>query len=161
MTRGRLTTLTLTVAAVIAVAAFGLPRAKHWGEARLRRALEERATALLGGPVRIGRLSIELVPPGVHLETIEAERRGNRGSEATAAAGRVTVRASTLTFLRAARGPVTVRVERPRFKMVLAAGRPLDFIALLGAGHGPGGPGGATVAGPGGAAAALAAVPAG
>lgn len=163
MTRGRLTTLTLTVAAVIAAAVFGLPRAKRWGEGRLRRVLEERASAFCGAPVRIGRLTLELVPAGIHLESIDVERRGNRGSEATASAGRVTVRASILTFLRARPGPVTVRIERPSVKVLLAEGRPFDLSSLLGgASGGSGGPGASPGAGGlGGSAAWLAAVPAG
>ncbi len=145
MTRGRLKALALTVAVVIAAAAYGLPRARHWAEGRLRRALEERATALLGGTVRIEGLAIELVPPEIHIKSIEAERHGNRGSEATATAGRVTVRASALTFLRAGRGPLTVTVDRPRLKVLLVEGRALDLTGLFGAARGPSrppGPGG-------------------
>jgi outer membrane protein assembly factor BamA len=154
-----LTTLTLTVAAVIAAAALGLPRAKRWGEDRLRRGIEARAAAVLGGSVRIARLRIDLVPPAVRLESIETARRGNRGSEAVGAADEVSVRASVLTLLRATRGPVIVKVKRPRLRIRLAAGRPLDLAAALGGGGGPGEP-----SGPGGApdaATALAAVPAG
>ena len=156
MTRGRLATLTLTVAAAAALAVFGLPRARLWGEARLRRALEKRASALCGAPVRIGHLELEFVPAGIHLDSIEVERRGNRGSEASASAGRATIRAPIMTFLGASRGPVTVRVERPSIRIVLAEGRPFDVSSWFGAPDGAGPSSGA--AGP---AAALAAVPAG
>jgi len=157
VTRGRLTKLTLTVAAAAALAVFGLPRARLWGEARLRRALEKRASALCGAPVRIGHLELEFVPAGIHLDSIQVERRGNRGSEASGSAGRATIRAPIMTFLGATRGPVTVKVERPSIRIVLAEGRPFDLSSWFGGetdGAGPP-PGGA------GPAAALAAVPAG
>ena len=99
MTRGRFAALSLTVVAVAAAAAFGLSRARSWGEERLRRAIERRAATLFGGPVRIERLRLELVPPGVHLESVRAEREGNRGSQALVAADTVSLRASALTFL--------------------------------------------------------------
>jgi len=157
VTRGRLTKLTLTVAAAAALAVFGLPRARLWGEARLRRALEMRASALCGAPVRIGHLELEFVPAGIHLDSIQVERRGNRGSEVSGSAGRATIRAPIMTFLGATRGPVTVKVERPSIRIVLAEGRPFDLSSWFGgapdgAGPSPG------AAGP---AAALAAVPAG
>ncbi len=126
MTRGRFTTLSLTVVAVAAAAVFGLPRARRWGEERLRRSIETRATALFGGPVRIERLHIELVPPSVHLESVQAEREGNRGSQALVAADEVSVRASVLTFLRARSGPFAVKMKRPRITLHLAEGRSLS-----------------------------------
>lgn len=160
MTRRRLTTLTLTVAAVAALAVYGVPRARLWGETRLRRVLEKRASAVCGAPVRIGGLTLEFVPAAIHLESIEVERHGNRGSEATVRAGRATVRAPLLTFLGATRGPVTVRVERPSIRVLLAEGRPFDLSGLFGVA--PGGAAG-TVTSPGaaGPGTALAGVPPG
>jgi len=58
VTRGRFATLSLTLTVLAGAAYFGLPRARRWGEERLRRTLESRATAALGGPVRIGRARI-------------------------------------------------------------------------------------------------------
>jgi len=104
VTRGRFTAFSLTVVVLIAAAVFGLPRARRWGEARLRRSLESRATAVFGGPVRIARVRIEFVPPGLLLEGVQAEREGNRGSQAIAAADEVSVHASPLTLLAARRG---------------------------------------------------------
>jgi len=134
VTRGRFATLSLTVVAVAAAAVFGLPRARAWGAERLRRSIETRATRLFGGPVRIERLRIEFVPPGVHLESVQAEREGNRGSQARVAADEVSVRASLLTFLRARSGPFAVKMKRPRIAVHLAEGRSLS------AGAGPSGP---------------------
>ncbi|HYS78395.1 MAG TPA: hypothetical protein VEO94_06120, partial [Candidatus Dormibacteraeota bacterium] len=115
----------LTVVALAAGAVAGLPRARRWGEEALRRAIERRASALLGGPVHVGRLHVEFYPAAVHLEAVDAGRRGNRGSEATGTADEVSLRAGLLTFLRANHGPFTVKVKRPHLHVYLAAGRPL------------------------------------
>ncbi len=128
MTRGRFAAFSLTVVAVAAAAVLGLPRARRWGEERLRRSIESRGTALFGGPVRIERLHIELVPPSVHLESVQAEREGNRGSQALVAADEVSVRAALLTFLRAQSGPFAVKMKRPRIALRLAEGRSLSPI---------------------------------
>ena len=127
MTRGRFTAFSLTVVVLIAAAVFGLPRARRWGEARLRRSLESRATAVFGGPVRIGAVRIEFVPPGLLLEGVQAEREGNRGSQAIAAADEVSVHASPLTLLAARRGPLSVKSKRPHLTLRLAEGRSLSF----------------------------------
>ncbi len=126
MTRGRFTALSLTVV-VVAAAVVGLPRARRWGEERLRRTLETRAAAILGGPVRISRVRVELLPPGVLLESVRAERQGNRGSQASAAVDEVSVHASALTLLGARRGPFDVKMKRPSLALRLAEGRGLSF----------------------------------
>jgi len=125
VTRGRWTTLLATVVVVTAGAVAGLPRAKRWGEEALRRSLEKRLAAIVGGPVSIGRVRAEFYPATLHLETIDAVRRGNRGSEATATVDELSLRAGLLTFLRASHGPFTVRVKRPHVRVHLVEGRPL------------------------------------
>jgi len=114
----------LTVVAVAAAVA-GFPRAKRWGEEALRRSIERRASAILGGPVRVGSLHVELFPATLHLGAVDASRRGNRGSEATGTADELSLRAGPLTFLRANRGPFTMKLKRPHVHVRLAAGRSL------------------------------------
>ena len=145
MTRGRFTAFSLTVVVLIAAAVLGLPRVRRWGEERLRRSLEARATAAFGGPVRIGAVRFELVPPGLLLESVHAEREGNRGSQAMTAADELSVHASPLTLLGVRQGSFSVKSKRPHLTLRLAEGRSLSF------GSGPASP----------AATVLAAVPAG
>ncbi len=124
MTRGRWTALFVTVVAVTAGAVAGLPRAKRWGEEALRRSLEKRLAAIVGGSASIGRVRAEFYPTTLHLESIEVLRHGNRGSEAGATIDEVSLRAGLLTFLHANRGPFTVRVKRPHLRVHFAEGRP-------------------------------------
>ncbi|HKB07712.1 MAG TPA: translocation/assembly module TamB domain-containing protein [Candidatus Polarisedimenticolia bacterium] len=138
MTRGRFTALSLTLVALAGAAYFGLPRARRWGEKRLRLKLEARASAAFGAPVHIGRARIEFVPPGVRLEAIRAEREGNRGSQAIAATEEVSVHAGLFTLLGTRQGPLTVKMKRPHLALRLAQGR--SFSSTDDSGSGPPGP---------------------
>ncbi len=117
----------LVVAALLALAISAVAGLHLTGflDARLRRLIESRAARALGGEVTVARLDLSFFPPGVRLQDVRAAKKGNRGSDATGSAGRVVIRAGPLTFLGLRRGPVTLEVEKPALRVVLAEGRPV------------------------------------
>jgi outer membrane protein assembly factor BamA len=124
--RRRIVVLMVVVAAIALVALL----ARHLRgavEERARRALESRASEIVGGRVAIARLRFSFLPPGAALEEVTVYREGNRGSQATAAVGRITVGAGPLTLLGLRRGAVNIAVDRPGLRLVLAEGRPLEI----------------------------------
>jgi outer membrane protein assembly complex protein YaeT len=114
----------LALAAPLLLAAW-LLRSGGWVEGRIRDTLQERATALAGGKVAIGRVRLRLLPLSLTLRDVTLERRGNRGSEAAAGAAAIEARAGLLTVLGVRRGPVSVSVAHPRVRILLAEGRPI------------------------------------
>jgi outer membrane protein assembly factor BamA len=125
VTRGRKVATGAGVVAGLAIAAAAALLGSGWVEERLRREVEARGSALLGGTLRVGRLRLGLLPVAVRLQDVSLAKRGNRGSEAGGDVPEIRVRAGLWMMLGLARGPVQVQVERPRARVVLAAGRPI------------------------------------
>ncbi|MGH9797049.1 MAG: hypothetical protein ACRD5D_02710, partial [Candidatus Polarisedimenticolia bacterium] len=114
----------LALAVPLLLAAW-LLRSGGWAESRIRATLQDRATALVGGTIAIGRVRLRLLPLSLTLRDVTLERRGNRGSEAAAGAAAIEARAGLLTMLGVRQGPVSVSVAHPRVRILLAEGRPI------------------------------------
>jgi outer membrane protein assembly factor BamA len=124
-TRRRRAIKWLAVAAILAVMVAGLRHVRRFVEIRLQREIETRGTRLVGGPVRIGRVELQVFPPTARLHDVTLSRTGNRGSDAEATLQDVTVRAGPLTLLGLRPGSFTVVVEQPHLRLSIAEGRPM------------------------------------
>jgi outer membrane protein assembly factor BamA len=125
--RKRIAAVLIAVAVAIGGIAFLVRHLKGVLEERARAALEARGAALSGGRVSVERVRVSLLPPRASIMNLRFDRAGNRGSQAAAAIERIDVAAGPLTLLGLRRGPIAVTVARPRLRLVLAEGRPLDL----------------------------------